>query len=62
MKLSRFGEFVFNLLNARRGVKPTPCDVRSATSGCNQVLLDFRMVAERLCSTRSVSRRDDTRK
>ena len=25
----------FNLLNARRGVKPTPCDVRSATSGCN---------------------------
>ena len=30
-----FGEFVFNLLNARRGVKPTPFDVRSATSGCN---------------------------
>ena len=25
----------FNLLNARRGVKPTLADVRSATSGCN---------------------------
>ena len=35
VKPSCFGEFVFNLLNARRGVKPTPCDVRSATSGCN---------------------------
>ena len=33
-----------------------------ATSGCNWVLLDFRMVAERLCSTRSVIRRVDARK
>ena len=30
---SCFGEFA--LLNARRGVKPTPFDVRHATSGCN---------------------------
>ena len=28
----------------------------------NWVLLDFRMVAERLCSTRSVIRGDDARK
>ena len=41
--------------------RPTPLRLR-ATSGCNQVCLDFRMVAERLCSTRSVIRRDVARK
>ena len=39
--------------------RPTRSPIRRetkahATSGCNSVLLDFRMVAERLCSTRSV--------
>ena len=41
--------------------RPTPLRAL-ATSGCNQVCLEIRMVAERLCSTRSVIRRDVARK
>ena len=48
---SCLGEFAFNLLNARCGVKRPLATLEGATGGCNWVLLDFRMVAERLCST-----------